>query len=343
MHIYVNLIILGTAGIALLIFSSIQAFNPLISLPLAVFSYGVFLTIAFFNTRTWLDKEHNRKIRFLKEKYEKKIRRIKNEYDTAMLEKTIREGTKTLIKNAVDYFKIENIKQEMPPSAAIQNLQLDKYGQIIELLADFSLILPDYEENKQIVLQEINHQIDIYQIDEKPFADFLRTILGKYQMTVKKKLREKIQQDEAGYIKSCPSCARKIPAEARMCRHCGHNFIARPQIHKMPVQRKKEPSPPPVTKKPKSPQEPEEEIRKGFETFRAGKVQEAINHLTKVIELHPGAAGGYFSRGMIYRKINNNERAVADFETASRLGHERARQMLDILKMSQTCQTTTTS
>ncbi len=85
-----------------------------------------------------------------------------------------------------DYFKLENIKNEMGDSAAIQNLQLDKYGQIIELLAEFSMILPDVKENQEIVQEEINHQIIIYLIDENPFALFLQRIMDKYMIALKK-------------------------------------------------------------------------------------------------------------------------------------------------------------
>ncbi len=191
MNIYFNLIILGVIGIVLLGFASFQVLTPIVSFAVTVFSFVVFLLITFINVKAWIEREHDRKITRLKEQYERKIYRLKHEYDTATLEKTIRDGTKTLIKNAVDYFKIENIKNEMEPSAAIQNLQLDKYGQIIELLADFSVILPDHEENREIVLQEINHQIELYEIDEKMFAEFLKIIMGKYLLTVNKKLREK--------------------------------------------------------------------------------------------------------------------------------------------------------
>ncbi|MCP4106611.1 MAG: hypothetical protein GY749_13925 [Desulfobacteraceae bacterium] len=126
-----------------------------------IFSCVFSLIITFLITKQWMEKEYEGKMRIMKDKYERKIRRLKKEHDTTTLEKTIRDGTQTLIKNALDYFKIENIKNEMGATAALQNLQLDKYGQIIELLADFSLILPDYQENQQIVKEEIDHQIDI--------------------------------------------------------------------------------------------------------------------------------------------------------------------------------------
>lgn len=323
MPIYVNIAILGVTGLFLLIFLSLGVFQTHIALMLAIFSYVVFVFIALVNTRTWMEKEHNRKIRYLREKYEHKIRRLKKDHDTAMLEKTIRDGTRTLIKNAVDYFKIENIKKEMPPSAAIQNLQLDKYGQIIELLADFSLILPDYEENRQIVLQEITHQIDIFQIDEKDFADFLRTIMGKYLLTLKKKMREKMQQfpDAVRKTISCPECLSKIPAKAKVCSRCGYALkplkpVVLTVLPSTKVPSEKVPAEPPVKKN-------------GVESL-----QEDIRKLSMTIERFPNAPGAWYSRGMIYKKTGETGKAVEDLEMADRLGHERAGQVLKILKLS---------
>lgn len=224
MRLYSNAIILGITGTVLLAFTAMRMLEPYIAFSLSVFIYIIFLFIIFANLKVSVEKETGRETGLLKQKYENRIRRLKNEQDTTTLEKTIRNGTKTLIKNAVDYYKIENIKNEMPPSAAIQNLQLDKYGQIIELLADFSLILPDYEENQQIVQQEIRHQIDIFQIDEKAFADFLRSIMDKYLLTVNKKIREMIRQNSLREMKTCPKCKERIPASAKICRHCSYGL-----------------------------------------------------------------------------------------------------------------------
>lgn len=321
MHVYANLAILGVSGIVLLGFQSLKLFESPVAFALAAGCYLIFLAISFLNTRTWLEKEHDRKILRLRETYERKIRRLKNEYDTATLEKTIRDGTRTLIKNAVDYFKIENIKKEMKPSAAIQNLQLDKYGQIIELLADFSLILPDYDENRRIVQQEINHQIEIYRIDESLFAEFLRTIMGKYLMTVNKKIRERIAL-ETPSLKLCPACSSRIPVKASVCRHCGHRLDDHANL---------------VVRVDSAPGETETEaIRHGMERFREGELSEAVKHFTRAIELNPDSGDALFRRGVILEKMGDAIGSLRDLRGAAQLGHEKARRRLLAMRGDQT-------
>lgn len=321
MHVYANLAILGVSGIVLLGFQSLKLFDSPVAFALAAGCYLIFLAISFLNTRTWLEKEHDRKIQRLRETYERKIRRLKNEYDTATLEKTIRDGTRTLIKNAVDYFKIENIKKEMKPSAAIQNLQLDKYGQIIELLADFSLILPDYDENRRIVQQEINHQIEIYRIDESLFAEFLRTIMGKYLMTVNKKIRERIAL-ETPSLKLCPACSAKIPVRASVCRHCGYHLENTVNL----VVRADTPS-----------EETEaDSIRKGMESFRQGQLADAAKHFSQAIETNPESADTLFRRGVVLEKMGDANGSLRDLREAARRGNEKARRRLLTLRAEQT-------
>lgn len=362
MDIFTNLAILGISGIALIGFSSFRVFSPVVTFFLCIFLYLVFLLVAYLNARSWLDKEHHRKLRMLKERYERKIRRIKNEYDTATLEKTIREGTKTLIKNAVDYLKIENIKKEMPPSAAIQNLQLDKYGQIIELLADFSLILPDYEENRRIVETEINHQIQIYEIDEKLFAIFLKTILGKYHLTVTKKMRERLQFAASKQVRVCSRCRERIPVHASVCRYCGYD-PAEPgkpiRLDESVESAGAEPGagaksgPKPELKSERKnpvaiagrdagegreppPADAREWVRRGKALYDSGAYHDAIRLLTRAIALNPDAYQAYYARGVIFTRLEQSDRAERDFRTAERMGHPKARQALDALKFSET-------
>ena len=317
MQIYVNLFLLGMIGIALLAFSFFQMINIYLSFTISALAYIIFILITFINTSSWLTKEHEKNISSLKEKYEDKIRSLKNEYDTAMLEKTIRNGTKTLIKNAVDYFKVENIKNEMPPSAAIQNLQLDKYGQIIELLADFSLILPDYDENRQIVLQEITHQIDIFLIDEKPFAEFLQTIMGKYLLTVNKKVREKIRQNVLKHMKACPNCSERVSNDAKICKYCGHKFIK--PLDKDALIKKETGL-----------------IKQGYDLYKTGKFEQAIKCFSLVIQMNPKADQAYYGRGFIYNKINKYQNAVEDIQLAARLGHKKAKEFLSTIQFAKT-------
>ncbi|MFP4031454.1 MAG: tetratricopeptide repeat protein [Desulfococcaceae bacterium] len=366
MHIYANLVVLGLAGMALITFAAFQVFTPAITFLLSFFSFLVFLLVAFLNTKAWIEKEHLRKIQTIKDGYERKIRRIKNEYDTATLEKAIREGTNTLIKNAVDYLKIENIKKEMPPSAAIQNLQLDKYGQIIELLADFSLILPDYDENRRIVEREINHQIEIYEIDEKLFADFLKTILGKYHLTVTKKMRERLQLAAGRQSRLCPACKERIPVHSTDCRYCGHVLMPKSAGSKEAGSSRQVPfrglssgdsekgagpkftdgssESAPASVRLRSAVKPDgrkpandlEYVRRGKALYESGAYHDAIRLLTRAISLNPRAVQAYYARGVIFTRLEQPERAQQDFQTAERMGHPKAAQALNALKFAET-------
>ncbi len=321
MRLYSNAIILGITGTVLLAFTAMRMLEPYIAFSLSVFIYIIFLFIIFANLKVSVEKETGRETGLLKQKYENRIRRLKNEQDTTTLEKTIRNGTKTLIKNAVDYYKIENIKNEMPPSAAIQNLQLDKYGQIIELLADFSLILPDYEENQQIVQQEIRHQIDIFQIDEKAFADFLRSIMDKYLLTVNKKIREMIRQNSLREMKTCPKCKERIPASAKICRHCSYGLT-------LVVSDKKE--------KKKKFSVSREWSKKGKILLQKGRLDEAVIFYTKLIDMDPRAGDAYYARGLAFQKKNDESRAIEDLKTAVHLGHGKAKELLNSITFSRT-------
>lgn len=311
MNIYTNLIALGAVAICLSAFLSSQIDSRHLSLFMTVLSSIFTLLITYVLTKRWIEDEHEKKIQALKDKYEKKIRRLKKEYDTTTLEKTIRDGTQTLIKNAVDYFKLENIKNEMGPTAAIQNLQLDKYGQIIELLADFSLILPDYQENQRIVQQEIHHQIDIYQIDEKAFAIFLQRILDKYTLTVTKKIREKVETSTLENKKSCPRCAENVLQKARICKHCGYEFKTTPKL-------------------PTGSAAALNRVEEGKALFRSGNYQEALSVFTNAIELKPNYALAYYNRAIVYSKLGDQKQAESDLKEASFLGHKKAQELLNL-------------
>ncbi len=320
MRIYANLIILGLIGIALSAYISFQIFNPNVSFVSILLSYMVVLLTSFLLTKKEMEDYYTNLIRKMKTKYHLKIRKIKREHDTATLERTIRNGTQTLIKNAVDYFKIDNIKNEMGSTAAIQNLQLDKYGQIIELLADFSLILPDHEENRKIVQQEIHHQIEIYRFDEMAFAHFLERIMEKYRVTFNKKLREKEALNGVRRAKICPQCAEKIAFEARECGHCGFN------LRRTIFGKKSMISDPQVA----------ESIRKGCTSYRQGEFEEAIKIFTQAIENNPKAGHAYYNRGIAYMKLDNEIQALDDLKTAAEMGHPKANKVLHVLRMMKT-------
>jgi tetratricopeptide (TPR) repeat protein len=313
MNIYTSLIIVGSIAVGISTYLPLQIPNRYISFVVTVLSTIFSLVLTFAVTKRWLDKEYEGKMQSLREKYENKIHGMKKEHDTATLEKTIRDGTQTLIKNALDYFKLENIKNEMGDSAAIQNLQLDKYGQIIELLADFSLILPDIKENQEIVQQEINHQIAIYQIDERPFAMFLQRIMDKYIVTVNKKIREKVDQNTLGLMKTCPRCAERVMLKANVCKHCGYEFktFSKTSAHNTIAL---------------------DRLEKGKNLYRAGEYEEAVDALTSAIELKPNNANAYYNRAIVYYKLGDAQQAENDLKEASYLGHKKAQELLKLRK-----------
>ncbi len=306
MGFYTYLIFMGLGGIGLSAYCSFRVSDPGISFISTVLSYILSIVITFIITKREIEGECSEIIDDLKKEQKTKILRLKREHDTTTLERTIRDGTKTLIKNAVDYFKIENIKNEMPSSAAIQNLQLDKYGQIIELLADFSLILPDRKENQEIVQQEINHQIDIYRTDEKSFAFFLQRIMEKYLITVSKKIREKKELNAQDTMKRCPRCAEKVLAKAKICKHCGHEFRDTRMVSES------------------------DPFKKGETLYRSGDFKQALNFFNNAVNLNPKSSRAYYNRGITYEKLGNPAQAKNDLMTAAQLGHKRAQKILDL-------------
>ena len=309
MSAYTTLLVIGVMAVCLTGYLPLQITSKALSVVTSMFISTVALTATFIITKNWLDKEHEAKTAAMLKKYDRKIKRLKKEQDTSTLEKTIRDGTKTLIKNALDYFKIENIKNEMGATAAIQNLQLDKYGQIIELLAEFSLILPDYQENRQIVQEEIDHQIAIYEIDEIPFALFMQRILEKYSVTVDKKIREKEDMNKLISMKTCPRCAERVLLKAKICKHCAYEFktVSKTPVHNTVAL---------------------DRVEKGRALFNSGKYNEALDVLNGAIDLKPNHAKAYYNRAMVYNKIGRIKDAENDLKEASYLGDKRAQELL---------------
>jgi len=310
MNTYIGLISLGVFAVGLSAYLPIVIPTTTISVVTIIFAAVFTLLITFMVTKKWMEEQYDLKSRKLKEENDRRIRRLKKEHDTTTLEKTIRDGTQTLIKNALDYFKIENIKNEIGTSAAIENLQLDKYGQIIELLADFSLILPDIKENQKIVEDEITHQIKIYTIDENPFALFLERIMQKYIVTVNKKIKEKIEFEIMESMKICPQCAEKVLPKAKVCKHCGHKFqyISRSTAHRTIAL---------------------DRVDRGKKYYKLGQYPEALKEFDTAIELKGNYALAYYNRAIVHNKLGNRKEAEADLREASYLGHKKAQELLN--------------
>lgn len=304
-----GLVLLGVVAVGVTAYLPVAIPTGLMSVVSVVFAAVITLLVTFIITRKWMEELYDRRIERLRDENDRKIRHLKQEHDTTTLEKTIRDGTQTLIKNALDYFKIENIKNEMGSSAAIENLQLDKYGQIIELLADFSLILPDVKENRLIVEDEINHQIKIYQVDENPFALFLERILQKYTITVNKKIREKEDQESIQNLKACPQCAEQVLAKARVCKYCGYKFqfLSKASAHRAIAA---------------------DRVEKGRQLYREGRMEDALREFDAAIELRGNYALAFYNRAIVHNKMGNRKQAEDDLREASYLGHKRSQELL---------------
>ncbi len=61
---------------------------------------------------------------------------------------------------------------------------------------------------------------------------------------------------------------------------------------------------------------------------KLGNRQHAIMDYGRAIELDPRYADAYLARGLAYDKLGNRRQAIRDFESAARLGHEGARDIL---------------
>ncbi|GBC62786.1 Uncharacterized protein DENIS_3763 [Desulfonema ishimotonii] len=306
----ISLVTLGIFAIGVSAYLPFLVPTQVLSSITIIFASAISLLVTFVVTRKWMEEQYDRKLHKLKEENERRIRRLKKEHDTTTLEKTIRDGTQTLIKNALDYFKIENIKNEIGTSAAIENLQLDKYGQIIELLADFSLILPDIKENQKIVEDEITHQIKIYRIDENPFALFMERIMQKYIVTVNKKIKEKHEQDMFENMKTCPACAEKVMPKAKVCKHCGYQFKSiSPSAAQQAIAM--------------------DRVDKGKKLLGQQRYEDALKEFDTAIALKANSAVAYYHRAIVHNKMGRRKKAEADLREASYLGHKKAQQILN--------------
>gem|GEM_PF-779744 len=309
MNVYIGLTIVAFMAVCLSAYLPFQTSDKSVSILMIIVSTIFSMTLTFVITMQWRKKIKDERIRKIEAEHEKKIHMMEKKHDTTNLEKTIREGTLALIKNALEYFKLENIKNEIGESAAIENLQLDKYGQIIELLAEFSLILPDVTESQKIVQQELTHQIQIYQMDERPFSLFLQRIMDKYLITVHKKMLEKVSEKTLGLMKTCPRCRKRVLHRANICKYCRYEFRALPDdpVHSNMALG---------------------QVEGGRKLYYGKNYKEAIRAFTRAIELKPNFAIAYYNRAICHYKINNNEAAKKDLKRASSMGHSGAEKLL---------------
>lgn len=56
--------------------------------------------------------------------------------------------------------------------------------------------------------------------------------------------------------------------------------------------------------------------RRGVDLILSGKNDEALEALNKAIELDPSLSIAYYNRGDVYKKLKQNDKALADFKVA---------------------------
>jgi len=56
--------------------------------------------------------------------------------------------------------------------------------------------------------------------------------------------------------------------------------------------------------------------RKGVDLILAGNNEEALTALNKAIELDPSLSIAYYNRGDVYKRLGQNDKALADFKVA---------------------------
>jgi hypothetical protein len=75
-------------------------------------------------------------------------------------------------------------------------------------------------------------------------------------------------------------------------------------------------------------------MTKGKEFFQAKDYKKAIAVYSKVVDISPDNQAAYFGRGVAYQKAGSTGNAVKDLKTAARLGHPKARALLQKNKIS---------
>jgi tetratricopeptide (TPR) repeat protein len=68
-----------------------------------------------------------------------------------------------------------------------------------------------------------------------------------------------------------------------------------------------------------APQRSDKEFQEGMKNMRPGKYREAVVHLTKALEISPGRADAYLERADAHRTLQEQDLALADFESAALL------------------------
>ena len=67
---------------------------------------------------------------------------------------------------------------------------------------------------------------------------------------------------------------------------------------------------------------------RGLSHYFLGNLQQAINDYNKAIELNPQLAAAYYNRGIVYGNLGNHQQAIEDVKIAAKLGHKEAQDFL---------------
>ena len=83
----------------------------------------------------------------------------------------------------------------------------------------------------------------------------------------------------------------------------------------------------------KVPESAIKEMQKFFKDFEAGKLDNAVKHLSKAITVYPGWATAHHNLGQTYARMGNYDQAVVEFESAAELDTKMVRPWLGLSKV----------
>lgn len=83
----------------------------------------------------------------------------------------------------------------------------------------------------------------------------------------------------------------------------------------------------------KVPESAIKEMQKFFKDFDAGKLDNAIKHVSKAITAYPGWAAAHHNLGQTYARMGNYDQAIVEFESAAELDTRLVRPWLGLSKV----------
>jgi tetratricopeptide (TPR) repeat protein len=83
----------------------------------------------------------------------------------------------------------------------------------------------------------------------------------------------------------------------------------------------------------KVPESAVNEMQKFFKDFSAGKLDNAVKHLSKAITVYPGWAAAHHNLGQTYARMGNYDQAILQFQSAAELDTRMVRPWLGLSKV----------